>query len=218
MEGLMKRLVALTVIISAASVLFLVTRGEAAPAVSEQWMKDHTPVKIQNYEFMPGQEDPQVSYVTSQAVYDTLNPFGIVCRKYRDNENIYDATIIAGDNRGSFHDPHVCFQAQGWTFSEDRLIEIETKTRGKIPATLAKIKSGDTQRIALFFYKGHDGFYPSTRKLTTAMAIRPLVGDFRNQAVFYRFMPDNNTASEEDVIEFAAAYMDAAGPISNGYF
>ena len=218
MEGLMKRFFGLAALFAVVAIAFIATKGDAAPTVSEEWMKDHTPMGLDGYSYIPGAEDPKVSYTNSKEIYDTLNPSGIVCRRFQDNENTYDATVIAGDNRGSFHDPHVCFRAQGWEFTNERSIDLKTKTRGTITATLATIYRGEETRLALFFYKGPKGYYPLTQNLTTAMIVGPLLGDFRSDSVFYRFMPENSTASEESLVRFAVAYMDEAVQMSDEYF
>jgi hypothetical protein len=218
MEGLKTRFFVLAGILCVVGGLFWAFREKAESHVTEEWMKDHTPTQIGNFRFQQGTEDPKVTYRADQSVYDTLMPFGIVCRKFNDIAQQFDVTIISGDNRGSFHDPHVCFQAQGWTFLNEATIEFDTKTRGKIPATLATIENKGNRTIALYFYRGPKGFYPSTPNLSRAMVIGPLLGDFRSEAVFYRFMPEYEGATPDEVIAFAAKYMDEAGQMSNGFF
>lgn len=218
MEGLMKRVVTLSGFFAVAGGIFLALPSKAESIVDEQWMKEHAPKEVADYRFQSDPDDPLISYKADQATYDMLKPFGIVSRKYYNMGRKFDVVLIAGNDKENFHDPHVCFSAQGWTFIEDRIIKVPTKTRGVIPATFAVIENRGQRSAALFFYRGPKGFYPSTPNLGMAMLVGPLMGDFKTDAVFYRFMPEYADPREEDIIEFAAQYMDAAGKTSDNYF
>ncbi|MBC8065698.1 MAG: exosortase-associated EpsI family protein [Chlorobia bacterium] len=220
----MKRVVALAGFFTVAGVVFLALPSKAESVVNEQWMKDHTPDIIHTkdpgilYQFHKSPDDPQVSYKSDKQTYEMLNPFGIVSRRYYNTGRQFDVVLIAGNDKENFHDPHVCFRAQGWTFIEDRVISIPTKTRGTIPATFAVIENRGKKTLSVFFYRGPKGFYPSTPNLGAAMLLGPLMGDFQTDAVFYRFMPEYDGAKEEEIIEFVGQFMDEAGPKSNNYF
>lgn len=218
MEGLMKRLVILASIFVVAGATFLALPSKPASIVTERWMEDHSPATIDGFEFAKSADNPRVSYRSDKSTYEMLNPFGIVARKYRKGERQFDVVLIAGNDKENFHDPHVCFSAQGWTFDSDSVVTIPTKTRGNVPATLAVLSSQGKKSIAVFFYRGPKGFYPSTPNLGMAMILGPLTGDFKTDAVFYRFMPEYDGANPEDVIDFVAKFMDAAGPVSDNYF
>lgn len=218
MEGLMKRVVALSGFFAVAGAIFLALPSKAESHVNEQWMKEHAPPQVDDYRFQPSADDPLISYKADQASYDILKPFGIVSRKYNNMGRQFDVVLIAGNDKENFHDPHVCFSAQGWTFFEDRIVQVPTKTRGTIPASFAVIENKGKKSATLFFYRGPKGFYASTPNLGMAMLIGPLMGDFKTDAVFYRFMPEYPDATEAEIIEFAGKFMDAAGKTSENYF
>lgn len=218
MEGLMKRVLTLAGFFAVAGTVFLALPSKAESVVDEQWMKDHAPEMVADYRFQRSADDEQVSYRMEESTYEMLNPFGIVARTYYNMGKQFDVVLIAGNDKENFHDPHVCFNAQGWTFLEDKVIEIPTKTRGKIKATFARISNRGRDSIAVFYYRGPKGFYPSTPNLGMAMLLGPLMGDFKTDAVFYRFMPMYEGATEEEVVEFVGQYMEAAGKSSEGYF
>jgi hypothetical protein len=222
MEGLRKRVFVLAVFFAVAGGVFLSLPSRAASFVTEQWMKEHVPAKIGKLTFRPSADDPLISYPMDQSTYDMLKPFGIVARTYQDTGRQFDVVLVAGNDKENFHDPRVCFSAQGWTFDQSKEVEIKTKTRGTIPASLAVMENQGRRTISVYFYRGPKGFYPSTPNLGMAMLMGPLMGDFKTDAVFYRFMSmhqvNDQSAAEKEIIQFAADWMDAAGPISNGYF
>jgi hypothetical protein len=218
MERLNKRFLTLAGFFAVAGAIFLALPSKAESIVDEQWMKDHAPATVADYRFQTSADDPQISYRMDDSTYEMLNPFGIVARTYYNMGRQFDVVLIAGNDKENFHDPHVCFNAQGWTFLEDKVIQIPTKTRGTISATYARISQRGRDSITVFFYRGPKGFYPSTPNLGMAMLLGPLMGDFKTDAVFYRFMPMYDGATPEDVIEFVGKYMDEAGKASDGYF
>ncbi len=219
MEGLMKRVLVLSGFFAVAGAVFLALPNAAESHVDEQWMKEHAPEAVGSYQYEKSADDPLISYKADEATYEMLSPFGIVSRRYFNGEGKrFDMVLIAGNDKENFHDPHVCFRAQGWTFLEDRKIVVPTKSRGDIPATFAKIENKGVESAALFFYRGPKGFYPSTPNLGFAMLAGPLMGDFKTDAVFYRFMPQYSGATEKELIEFASEFMDAAGKSSDNYF
>jgi hypothetical protein len=219
MEGLKKRVFVLAAFFAVAGGIFLTLPSRPESVVDEKWMKEHVPDEVEGMRYLQSGEDPDITYKMDKATYDMLKPFGIVARTYQDMGRQIDVVLVAGNDKENFHDPRVCFSAQGWSFDKTDEIRIETKTRGTIPATFA-VMSNQTKEgaIAVYFYRGPKGFYPSTPNLGLAMLLGPLMGDFKTDAVFYRFMPMHPGATPEDVIKFVAAYMDAAGPVSDGYF
>ncbi len=218
MEGLMKRVVTLSGFFAIAGAVFLALPSRAESHVTEQWMKEHAPEQVDDFRYEKSLDDPLITYKADDMTYEMLNPFGIVSRKYFNMGQRFDVVLIAGNDKENFHDPHVCFSAQGWTFREDRLVNVPTKTRGTIKATYAVIEQKGKKSATLFFYRGPKGFYPSTPNLGLAMLLGPLTGNFQTDAVFYRFMPEYANSDEKDLIKFAGDFMDAAGKTSDNYF
>jgi hypothetical protein len=218
MEGLVKRIIGLATVFGIAATIFLIAPGKPKSTVTEEWMKDKCPATVDGFRFISSVDDPKVSYKMDKQTYDMLTPFGIVARTFRKDQRQFDVVLIAGNDKENFHDPHVCFRAQGWNFDTDTVVNIPTKTRGNVPATFALLSRQNSKGMALFFYRGPKGFYPSTPNLGAAMLMGPLMGDFKTDAVFYRFMPLYEGATKEDLIEFAGKFLDAAKPVSDGYF
>lgn len=226
MEGLSKRAYVVAGLLAAFAVfVYLTPKPGAVPGRTEEWMEKVAPARVANYGFISSPENPQCTYKTSKMVYDTLVPtVGILARVYEAQGKKYDVTLIASRDRGSFHDPRVCFTAQGYNITDEQSILIPTKTRGNIPATLAKMTSPNSgESVAVYFYRGAKGFYGGTTSLKIAMVWDQVKGLPSNDAVFYRFisMGDGSGTSPESVESlkrFIALYMDQANKDSKGYF
>jgi hypothetical protein len=219
MEGLKLR----SFIVSGALLLFaawvyMTPKPGVVPGQTEDWMEKIAPAKVAGYTFIAGSQDPQCTYKADKMVYDTLVPtVGILARVYESRGQKYDVNLIASRDRGSFHDPRVCFTAQNYAIQEEKEITIPTKERGLIKATFAKMKGPEGDTAAVYFYKGPKGFYSNTSSLKIAMLMEQFTGKTDIDGVFYRFIPMGDIDSER-LVRFIAEYMDAAGKESKGYF
>ena len=168
---------------------------------------------------MDDKGDMLVSVHQPQMVYDTLHPtVGIIERVYEAPEQAYDVTLIASTDRASFHDPRVCFTAQGHNIVNEEAVTIHTATRGDIPATFAQMKSeGNSDEVAVFFYRGPHGFHGTTMSLKWSLFWDQLLGRGNRDGVFYRFVAIRDT-DRERLLRFIGLYMDEAGKLSGGYF
>lgn len=177
------------------------------------------PERVGNFGFVRGYEDPRVSYRMDQSTYDVLDPFGIVARRYAQGSRVYDMVLVASTSKDSFHDPRVCFSAQGWTLEKFEPDTVKTETRGEIPITIITM-SGPTGRnkLAAFWYRGPGQFYGNTQRLKLGMFLEKFRGGKDIDGVFYRVIPDYNGATKESLKGFIAKYLDAAKVSSNGYF
>ena len=72
--------------------------------------------------------------------------------------------------------------------------------------------------LAAFLYRGPGGFYATPQSLSLQWLMRQMQGRSDNEAVFYRFIPDFDGATQADVEAFASAYLAAAQESSGGYF
>lgn len=190
------------------------------PGRTETWMEKVAPATVAEYSFIPNPNPSEglCSYKSPKMVYDALAPtVGILARVYESQGQKYDVQLIASRDKGSFHDPRVCFTAQHYNIAEEQQISIPTQTRGNIPATLAKMDGPDGPTVAVYFYHGPHGFYGDTTKLKIAMLMEQIRGKNDVDAAFYRFIPlgDLNT---DRLLRFIGLYMDKAGKDSNGYF
>ncbi len=170
-------------------------------------------------------ENTLYSYKMDEVTYTTLDPYGIVARIFvhEKTREAYDAVVVASQSKDSFHDPRVCFSAQGWAISNQWVVLVDTKTRGKVPVTLVAMDGPDARnKLAAFVYRGPGGFYGNTQRLKIAMFIEQMMGGDQLSGVFYRFIPQNldpndpNQAYKLQV--FIGEFIDAANGASDGYF
>jgi hypothetical protein len=199
--------------------VYLTPKPQPVPGQTEDWMETVAPAVVGDYTFRRSAEDPQCTYKAQKMVYDTLLPtVGIVARVYEHGSQGYDVNLIASRDRGSFHDPRVCFTAQKYDIKEEKEIEIPTKHRGKIRATFAKMKGPDGDTSAVYFYRGpKKQFYSNTSSLKIAMLLEQFKGKTDVDGVFYRFIPMGDNDPER-LIQFIGLYMDTAAKDGQGYF
>jgi len=185
---------------------------------NEEWMKHNSPKDFDAYKFEPGQDDPEVTYRMDQPTYDELRPWGIVARRFSEGHNVFDAVLIASESKDSFHDPRVCFTAQKFEIVSETVAGIKTKTRGVIPVTLAEMKGPMGRTTTVFFYKGPNGFRPTTEQLKMDMFLTQCKTMLDPQGVFYRFISMNPDTPQEVFFKFIADFVDKAGETSKGFF
>ena len=70
-----------------------------------------------------------------------------------------DCVLIAGNSKDNFHDPHVCFSAQGWDITKDEQQVVHTKTRGDIPVSVVQISGQNRSEYAVYFGSPGSGFF-----------------------------------------------------------
>jgi hypothetical protein len=201
------------------------TDRPAGEPKTEQWMLETLPLEFGDYRASSSPENNLYTYKMDEVTYGTLDPYGIVARVYTSSETNeeYDAVVIASRSKDSFHDPRVCFSAQGWAIANQWVEMVDTESRGKVPVTLVLMDSADVRnRVAAFLYKGPGGFYGSTQRLKTAMLIEQFFGGQDLDGVFYRFIPLNLDPMDPDrttkIKRFVAEFVDAANAASDGYF
>src|ERR1044072_2493798 len=145
MEGLKLRSYIITgILVAFSAMVYLTPRPGKVEGKDQNWMNKAAPSVVGSYTFAPSEADPECSYKQPQMVYDTLAPtVGMLARGLRSKDASFDVTLIASRDRVSFHDPRVCFTAQGYNITEESAISIPTKTRGDIPATFGKMTRPD---------------------------------------------------------------------------
>src|SRR5512141_2993539 len=135
MEGLIARTWALGALVLVGAALTMYAPPKRSMPVTEDWMAQQCPPRVGEYTFQPGDDAPGQSYKMGKSTYDTLQPSGIVARLYQSGGQTYDVVLIASDSSKSFHDPRVCFTAQGWKIDKERHIAVPTKAHGNVPMT-----------------------------------------------------------------------------------
>ena len=225
MEGLKVRAVIACVALSVAGLtVSFVKRGEAGHK-SEQWMIEHSPTELIGYKMQRGPDSALYSYKMDETTYKVLEPYGIVARVYEDETSgqEYDVVIVASRSKESFHDPRVCFSAQGWSLSNQWVDKVLTDSRGTVPVTIAIMDGPDGKdQIAAYLYKGPNGFYANTQRLKMAMLFEQLKGGKSLDGVFYRVIPHKRLPDQiqqiNDLKAFIGQYLDKANATSGGFF
>lgn len=225
MEGLKKRAtIAVGLILAAGLAVAFINRAAAEPK-TEEWMLKTLPTEFGEYRATSSVENPLYTYRMDDVTYNTLEPYGIVARVFTNSKTSeeYDAVVIASRSKDSFHDPRVCFSAQGWSISNQWVETVETKTRGALPVTLVVMTGNDGRdRIAAFLYKGPGGFHATTQRLKAFMFLETLFGGTDLDGVFYRFIPQKYSPNDPDqttkLKRFVVEFVDAANKASDGYF
>jgi hypothetical protein len=218
MEGLILRGYALGAALVAIGGYFVVSNNVVRTPKTETWLEQKAPTTVAGTLFDQSLQNPNQTYKMDKVVYDTLHPFGIVCRVYNVAGEPFDTVLIASASKDSFHDPRDCFSAQGYEISGEETVAINTASRGVIHATYAQLKGPNGNSDAVFFYKGPEGFIPTTLDLKVSIFKHELATGTNTDGVFYRFITPSEPDAKDKLIKFVSQYVDAANQSSGGYF
>lgn len=180
-------------------------------------IENMVPLKLSGFrtELAAGQT---VSYTMDKEVYEVLHPWAIVARVFSTKDHQYDVVVIASRNKDSFHDPQVCFKAQNWTLSNQRLSTVSTQKRGEVPVTLVDMEQDGERRIALYFFKTTQGYFGDIHEVKLKMmSYKFLHLGKDDEGAFIRIIPDSGV-SEEQLKQFVGSWIDAASETSKGYY
>lgn len=190
---------------------------------SEDWMEQSIPEEIPGYAFTSSSRSNPGSRMDPNT-YQILDPFGIVVRQYTgpSDGRFYEATIIGGNSRKSFHDPQICFSAQQWLLIDPRRRDVNIPALGgEIPTTAMALQKRDTRGVAMYFYGGPGGWRHSPLILPIDLTFAKLRRAESIDAQFYRFImqpatqPDTNSPADvekaltedlEKLAQFADAF------------
>jgi len=219
MERLTLRAYVLAAILVAGGAWARLAPGSSRPSKTENWMESSSLERFGGYHMVPGDSpDPLVSYKMDSETYKALEAYGIVARNLSDGDKSFDVVLIASQAKASFHDPRVCFTAQGWQFQREEAVMVSTKRRGLVPVTVAQIKSDVGERWAAFCYRGPGGFASSTNVLKYQMFVYSLLNSKSSDGIFYRFIAQSDRITRQQLIDFIGQYLDASASFSGGYF
>lgn len=219
MEGLKTRAYVFSGVLLAIGAWMLLTPQTDYGRKTEDEVIAMAPERVGDMPYARGPEDPRITYRMDEFTYKTLDPFGIVARRYGRGSKVFDVVVIASRSKDSFHDPRVCFSAQGWTLEKLEPATFTTKTRGTIPYTLISMSSQTVRhKLAAFLYKGPGRFYGNTQSLKWGMFWEQIKGGKDIDGVFYRVIPDYDGATVEELEQFLSDYLEAAKVSSNGYY
>jgi hypothetical protein len=219
MNGIQTRAYIVAGLMFGVGVLGLLGKGQAAARKTETFLEGKAPVTVPGYQMVPGPEGGlRYTYKMDAGTYKTLKPYGIVARQYTDGGATFDAVLITSDSHESFHDPKICFSAQGWSFRELREETIEVPGIGTVPLTIAEMDGPRSRTVAAYTYRGPSGFVANPKRLQIDMFREVLAGRPAEDATFYRFMPVTPGVGVEGLRDFIKAYMVAARKSSGGFF
>ncbi|MEQ1933500.1 MAG: hypothetical protein ABL962_06430, partial [Fimbriimonadaceae bacterium] len=183
---------------------------------NDDFLEGISPATIGSYAFMPSIDDPGRSYEITKDVRDTLKPFGIVPRVYKDSKTNrqIEVLLISSNTKESFHDQRVCFPAQGNTPLSEEIVQLETADRGTVPVTITKYPS----LVTAYLYRGPGNtYFARPQQLTFAMLTTALKGGTNLDSKFYRFLTQDVSIKNEELLAFARQYLDTVSKTSKGY-
>jgi len=214
-----KNLIILISILVVAAIASLARPGAIARFPSEKEVEKMIPTQVGSFVSDAGPEGPGYSYKMEEATYNTLRPLGIIARIYRDGPAIFDAVVIPAERTSSIHDPRDCFTRQGWDIVDIGSIDVPTRAMGEVPFRLMQMRSteGAGNRLALFSYRGPTKFYNVVRDLQQAQLNYALKTLKSEHVIAYRFIDMTQRATKEDLVAFAAKFLDATHGRGNGF-
>ncbi|MEI7577125.1 MAG: exosortase-associated EpsI family protein [Armatimonadota bacterium] len=174
------------------------------------------PTKVGRFQPML-KDGEKVSYKMDKSSYDILKPWGICARVFVNGNESYDVVAIASNSKESFHDPQICFSAQGWRLSNQREDVIKTKTHGDIPITLVDMEQGGNARVAMYFFRLNKGYYGNMSKVKRDMLMYLFTNRAKDEGAFIRVIP-TGTVDVAKMKLFVADWVDAANQTSKGYY
>ena len=189
----------------------ILVRGSAkAFKVDETWLERQYPTSLDKYTMEPSNDGGAGhSYRMDSETYKTLKPYGIVGRVLSDGAKRMDVVTLAGDSEESFHNPLLCFQAQGWVTKDIQEIELKTKTHGTVHATIAEAThEGGAPQYALYTFEGPKGMVSNPFQLKDDMFRSAITTGKIQFGTFFRFISLSPSFTKDEVIRFATDYLD----------
>ncbi len=219
MERLRKRTIGLAITLLIVGIgIQLAPKAQATPGHDETWMEANLPKSIGKFVMVPGDGGPEQTYKMPEFTYSELKPYGIVCRVFRSGDDIIDVVVISSNRKESFHDPKVCFTAQGWEFNDLEEKNISTKL-GDVPATVATMTNKDGRKSqTVFFYKDADNYYAAPQWMALNMLKRKMMFKGSADGVFYRFIGLSPSVTQEKLQAFISDYLEESKKTSKGAF
>lgn len=187
---------------------------------SEEDVAKALPMEFAGFRMAPASDAsaPYCTYKMDKATYDILRPWGIVPRVFQKEGESYDVVVIGSNTKDSFHDPGVCFSAQGWNLSNAREEMLSTKTYGNVPVTLVDMDREGQKTIAMYFYRLREGYVASNTGVKKQMLMYKLKNLGKDdEGGFIRIIPSGG-ANLQKLKTFAAQWVDAAAKSSNRYY
>jgi hypothetical protein len=217
MERLRKRIWPISIAFLLAGTALSLTPKVKQVDRTEEEVAKVLPVKVGRFDAVMGQGET-CSYTMDKSTYDVLKPWGIVARVFADGNEQYDVVAIVSRSKESFHDPQICFTAQGWNLTNQRHDVLKTKTRGDVPITLVDMENGGVRTVAMYFFKTTQGYFGDMSKVKMSMLTYKLTHFMKDdEGAFIRVIPKGVVDVPRMKI-FVADWVDEAGKVSAGYY
>jgi len=217
MEVVAKRAVLLSSLLVVYGVVALVQPQIRMHWWPESWVESALPRAVGDYRMtIQDPTDPSVSYRASSFDYEALKPFGIVARIFADGKNQFDTSVVVGNNKDCFHDPSFCMTGAYYDISNQHVVQLKTLTRGVVPVSVMSVRNDEGKRLVAYTYLGPHGFHPTQDTLTSDWFWTELRLGRPDMGAFYRFMTTSEATGEKNLLDFAAAYLDASKVTSGG--
>lgn len=225
MERLIKHLyIFCGLVATIAAAVHLTPAPDRSRVIPEEDLAQMMPEKVKGGRFIPESPGKSYTYRMDEQSYEILQWPSAVCRVYQIGKDELDVVLLASRSKDAFHDPNICFAAQGWFIERREQTTLNTKTRGQIPVTIISMYNDDVRRkMAAYLYKGPTGLYSDTNKLKLSFLREELFLGDRLEGVFYRFIPtfENREMTEAQQREQLEAmiidFMDNVHATSEGY-
>lgn len=184
---------------------------------TEEWMDAQIPREVPGYRYV---NDVKMDPLT----YSILVPFGIIGRTFLGQDGrAYEFLVIAGNTRRPFHDPQVCFSAQGWAFRNNfqRKVNIPA-LGGDVPVTVLNLDKPGGKAVAMYFYRTPYRLYSSPTPMPFDMTFAKLAGRKNVDGQFFRFLlSPSGPDLEKDLAalrEFAQAMLEEIAKSPEGQY
>ncbi len=151
---------------------------------TEDWMATQLPAAD-----IPGYSFNSVVKM-DESTYETLQPFGIIGRDFINKSGRrFEITVIASNNRKAFHDPRVCFSAQGWQLIDPTVKRFNVSVfGGSVLGTVMGLQSSNAKGSAMFFYHGPYGWRSTPHYMPFDMLVAKLMMRKDIDGIFYRVL------------------------------
>lgn len=217
MEKLTLRIIAVGAVLIASGALVNALGKQDRTTRTEVWVEGKLPQSVGKFTMVTG-EQPGSTYRMDESTYETLKPYGIVCRRYTKGSEMYDVVVIASRSKESFHDPAQCFTSQGFVLEGSSELPFETKTHGPMMSTLREMVREGRPMITAYFYKSPTGYTAKNSEVKWTLLFEQMKLNTDLDSAFYRFIPLHDGATKEQLAKFMGEYMDATAKSSDQIF
>jgi hypothetical protein len=182
----------------------------------EAWLQNATPRQVDGFVAQPGPHGENQTYRVSEQSYELIDAYGVDSLIFSDGRKNLDVCVIASNKRESFHDPMLCFPGSDWKILNQRVVNVDSKTRGSIPFSLIQAKQpSGVIVLAAYTYKAPLSMVTSQGDMYLQWSRVNFLTGQPYEGAFYRFIGDEST-SEAELLKFSVDFMDEVKLTSKG--